>query len=356
MPLLAARKLDLELFDVAGLMQQHDGDTHRSTLPVIVDYGTGCRPPRAAAATCRVRQDGRAAPAGRRRLRGREAAGRRRSGARHRRPRRTGAPPRLADGATRIDLDGRVHTLVDPDIGPDPRARGLGRRLLPAPARPLPCSRPATTRPIPICRARSPAHNFTATPRRRRQRPRHARGSDHRRHRRGRDHQRCCHLLARLVLLSMGSACWMACSTVIAYRALLQRDVRAGVGARLGHSAGLRGSPRRLRAARRGVVYPARCHYSGESGGAHGRGTLGSASSIPQTARCWICPSPCWRRRRRDVRVWSGLVFSRGWRAARRARVRSAPGQVVGLLRRVEAPALAVPAVVCYIPGADREC
>ena len=41
LPLLAAHRLDLDLFDVAALIDQRYDDAHRSTLPVIVDYGAG---------------------------------------------------------------------------------------------------------------------------------------------------------------------------------------------------------------------------------------------------------------------------------------------------------------------------
>src|SRR5262245_50033693 len=40
-PLLAARKLDRDLFDVAGLIRQRYDDARSRTLPVIVDYGRG---------------------------------------------------------------------------------------------------------------------------------------------------------------------------------------------------------------------------------------------------------------------------------------------------------------------------
>ena len=40
-PLLAAKKLDRDLFDVAGLIRQHYDDARSRTLPVIVDYGRG---------------------------------------------------------------------------------------------------------------------------------------------------------------------------------------------------------------------------------------------------------------------------------------------------------------------------
>ena len=41
LPLLAAGRLDQRLFDVTGLIRQGYDDAHRSTLPVIVDYGHG---------------------------------------------------------------------------------------------------------------------------------------------------------------------------------------------------------------------------------------------------------------------------------------------------------------------------
>ena len=41
MSLVAAKRLDLDLFDVAGLVRQRYDDAHRATVPVIVDYGRG---------------------------------------------------------------------------------------------------------------------------------------------------------------------------------------------------------------------------------------------------------------------------------------------------------------------------
>ena len=41
MSLVAAKRLDLDLFDVAGLIRQGYDDAHRATVPVIVDYGRG---------------------------------------------------------------------------------------------------------------------------------------------------------------------------------------------------------------------------------------------------------------------------------------------------------------------------
>ena len=129
--LLAAHRLDRDLFDVTRLLDYEYDDASRGTLPVMVDYGRG--PTAAAESRTRVlrgrRAHGDGAQAGRHRvprredrragLLGRPHQGRRRRGQpdraarrrRARRPRRPGA--------------GRARGL-----GPaDPRPRGLGRRL-----------------------------------------------------------------------------------------------------------------------------------------------------------------------------------------------------------------------------------
>ena len=82
MGLLAAKRLDRDLFDVTALLADGYDDASRSTLPVLVDYGAG----RTAAGKARgASAEGREAhhhhpQAGHRRVRGAEEAGPRRSG------------------------------------------------------------------------------------------------------------------------------------------------------------------------------------------------------------------------------------------------------------------------------------
>ena len=118
MPLLAAHKLDLDLFDVAGLIRQGYGDAHRSTLPVIVDYGHGLQAGADARTTTFAASDKTLALP----LLGAAAFSVQKHQARGfwasltSQPDSTGAPTALSGGATHVDLDGRVHTLVDPDV------------------------------------------------------------------------------------------------------------------------------------------------------------------------------------------------------------------------------------------------
>ena len=117
-PLLAAGRLDRDLFDVAALIRQRYDDTRSPTLPVIVDYGSGAAAATesqqatlaAAEKTVTVAKLGAAAFAADK-VRARAfwrslTAG---EGS-------TGAPSALADGAARVDLDGRIRATIDPNV------------------------------------------------------------------------------------------------------------------------------------------------------------------------------------------------------------------------------------------------
>ena len=116
--LLAAKRLDQDLFDVTGLLAQGYDDASRSTLPVMVDYGAGstaaseARGARLAAAkrTVTIPRLGVAAFAAQKKharsfwrdlTTGKDAAGR---------------PTGLSDGAARVDLDGRVKTALEDSV------------------------------------------------------------------------------------------------------------------------------------------------------------------------------------------------------------------------------------------------
>ena len=187
LPLLAAHRLDLELFDVAALIDQQYDDEHRSTLPVIVDYGAGADAAAESNAarlqharkTVTLASLGAAAFAAEKRharafWRSLTAA-----------PNGSGASTALAGGATRVDLDGRVRARWTISVAqihaPEAWAAGFdgtgfdrGRArhgLRPVPPRPR--------------HAVSESTNFTTDATRgRRQRPRHPRRLDDRRHRR----------------------------------------------------------------------------------------------------------------------------------------------------------------------------
>ena len=118
LPLLAAHRLDLELFDVAALIDQQYDDEHRSTLPVIVDYGAGADAAAESSAarlqharkTVTLASLGAAAFAAEKRharafWRSLTAA-----------PNGSGASTALAGGATRVDLDGRVRATLDTSV------------------------------------------------------------------------------------------------------------------------------------------------------------------------------------------------------------------------------------------------
>ena len=118
LPLLAAQRLDLDLFDVAALIDQRYDDSHRSTLPVIVDYGAGAGAAveskaarlQHARKTVTLASLGAAAFAAEKRharafWRSLTAA-----------PNATGASTALAGGATRVDLDGRVRATLDTSV------------------------------------------------------------------------------------------------------------------------------------------------------------------------------------------------------------------------------------------------
>src|SRR4051794_715758 len=118
--LLAAGRLDRALFDVAGLLRQGYGDADRSTLPIVVEYGRGAAAERAASAAAlpdaRRTGDLSALGAAAFAVPKRDAA----SFWRGLSDRSAGPAARtdgqLAGGATRIDLDAKVHALVDPDV------------------------------------------------------------------------------------------------------------------------------------------------------------------------------------------------------------------------------------------------
>ena len=190
MPLLAAHRLDLDLFDVAGLITQHYDDAHRATLPVIVSYGQGLQAGADARASTfasaqktasLVMLGASAFAVDKRQATGFWSSLTAGSGD-------AGAPTTLSGGATRVDLDGQVHTLADPDVeqihAPEAWAAGYdgtGHRGRRARHR----LRPDASRPRRGRSATSP--NFTQRVERGgRQRPRHARRLDHRRHGRGR--------------------------------------------------------------------------------------------------------------------------------------------------------------------------
>ena len=187
-PLLAANRVDRDLFDVAELIRSRlRRCTRRQTLPVIVDYGRGrrlLRTSRGKPALATRGEDGGAArrSARPRSLLTRNARGP--SGARStewsRRRRRC---HRRSPTARRLDLDGRVQATLDvsvPQIGaPEAWAAGYDgtgqrrrarHRLRPDPPRPR--------------RARRARRSFAPGGGRRRQRPRHPRRLDDRRQRR----------------------------------------------------------------------------------------------------------------------------------------------------------------------------
>ena len=167
LPLLAAHRLDLDLFDVAALIDQRYDDAHRSTLPVIVDYGAGAEAAaesKAARLAART-QDGHARVARRSGLRGREASRARLLALTHRRAERRRRLDRPR-GGSHARRPGRAGARDAGHIrGADPRARGLGRRLRrdrldrgrarhglrPVPPRPRQCRSPRapTSRPTP---------------------------------------------------------------------------------------------------------------------------------------------------------------------------------------------------------------
>ena len=183
------KRLDLDLFDVAGLMRPAvRRRRRRGALPVIVDYGTGAAAARESRAAAPTRgpphRDG--ARARRRGFRRRQASAPRPSGTTSP-PAATPPAPRPASPTaprastwtvgSRWTWSTRCRRSTPPRPGP---------RATPAAAPPWPCSTPATTPPTPTSRAGSSrSENFTDGPdRHRRQRPRHARRLDGRRQRR----------------------------------------------------------------------------------------------------------------------------------------------------------------------------
>lgn len=111
LPLLAAGRLDQRLFDVTGLIAQRYDDAHSTTLPVIVDYGHGL--------VAAVRARGTTLPHAATTVRIPALGMTAYAADKHRARAFWNAVTdgsRLADGAARIDLDGRVHSLVDPNV------------------------------------------------------------------------------------------------------------------------------------------------------------------------------------------------------------------------------------------------
>ncbi len=116
--LLAQGRLDLELFDVAGLVELRYDDARRSTIPVIVDYGRGAQAAdesRQAALddarkTVTISSIGAAAYAASKE-RAREFWRSLTTGADA-----SGAATGLSDGAARVDLDGRVEAALDVSV------------------------------------------------------------------------------------------------------------------------------------------------------------------------------------------------------------------------------------------------
>ena len=165
LPLLAAHRLDLELFDVAALIDQRYDDEHRSTLPVIVDYGArrrGSCGVECGPASART-QDGHTRVARRGRLRRREGSRARLLALADRRAQRRRRLDGARGGATRVDLDGRVRaawTSVAQIHAPEAWAAGfdgagttvavLDTGYDPShPDLPGPCPRAPTSRPTP---------------------------------------------------------------------------------------------------------------------------------------------------------------------------------------------------------------
>jgi hypothetical protein len=117
-PLLAAHRVDRDLFDVAELIRLGYDDARRTTMPVIVDYGQGAaaaddaRTATLAAADKTVTLPALGAAA--------FAADKKHARGFWRSLTSTSAtdaaPTRLTDGATRVDLDGRVRALLDVSV------------------------------------------------------------------------------------------------------------------------------------------------------------------------------------------------------------------------------------------------
>lgn len=116
--LLAAKRLDLDLFDIAALIELEYDDARRSTIPVIVDYGQG------QVAADESRQAGLAAAEKTVALPTIGAAAFAADKERARTFWRsltsgvdaTGAATGLTDGAARVDLDGRVEAALDASV------------------------------------------------------------------------------------------------------------------------------------------------------------------------------------------------------------------------------------------------
>ena len=117
-PLLAANRVDRDLFDVAELIRLGYDDARRQTLPVIVDYGRGS----AAAGEARSATLANAGKTVTLPALGAAAFAAERSHAHGfwrsltTNADAAGAPTALTDGATRVDLDGRVRALLDVSV------------------------------------------------------------------------------------------------------------------------------------------------------------------------------------------------------------------------------------------------
>ena len=187
-PLLSAKSLDLELFDVAALVKQRYDDARSETLPVLVDYGRGPARRRRVARgqPRRGAEDGHDRLARHRRLRGRQGPRARvlalADGRSQRRGRSDGAVGRRDARRPRRARARHARSRRRPD----PRAPGLGRRL----RRRRHDRRRARhglrhDAPRPRRHGRGHGQLQHEPDRQRRQRPRHARGLHDRGHRRG---------------------------------------------------------------------------------------------------------------------------------------------------------------------------
>ena len=118
LPLLAAHRLDLDLFDVAALIDQRYDDAHRSTLPVIVDYGAGsdAAAESTAARLQHARKTVTLASLGAAAFSAEKAHARAFWRSLTGPPNAAGALTALAGGAMRVDLDGRVRAALDTSV------------------------------------------------------------------------------------------------------------------------------------------------------------------------------------------------------------------------------------------------
>jgi len=122
MPLLAAGQLDGDLFDVTGLVAQRYDDAGATTIPLIIDFGRGSAATRRAdrAAFAHARKTVKLSRLGAAAFKATKEDARAFWASVTTAPDAMGAPTRLAEGATRLDLDRRVRALLDvsvPQIG-----------------------------------------------------------------------------------------------------------------------------------------------------------------------------------------------------------------------------------------------